>query len=1011
MGMPFDGNTLKTQSLGGSETAALYLARELAKLGHEVECWTNGTTSALIDGVRYTPNGAVTPETPLGQNFHAHATVTPHDVLIIQRHPLAFHSKWAAKLCLWQTHDLALHHSTSQVWQGLWQLDAVTCVSEWHKAQTLGIYGLKPDAVHVIPNGVDASLYSIANNLFEPAQKVLAATVDGKVPFLYQSRPERGLEFLVRPDGIMAQLADTRAHLFFCSYQNTQPQMAGYYAMLQQMAAVLPNVTDLGALTKAELAQVQQQCTALAYPSEFEEVSCITVMECMQAGLPILASDVGALAETCRDAGAKLIPLKDKRCDVEEFVRQMRKIASGDSGAWLRRMQQQQLEAAPHYTWKAAAGKLNSLLYELLAKYHYDPLAVTRYGFEHSDLQLAVHGIHACKSAHDETPERELELYDFAQSPAKYAAHYAKHQGIYYDDHEESVIGEDVTGTTRFRGVMTFMSMKQDANDGEPMRVLDYGCAHGHYLMPFAKWMPKSIFYGVDISQRAIGAALKWATRDGIKNVVLGCGMLEQVEEWGKLRQVPRLGQMDATTGEGSVEVDVLDERFDVILAGEVLEHVPDPVAVIERLRKCLKPNGWLIATTPVGRWEWTGTSAFKEAREHLWHFSKHDLEYLLKDFEHQVLYAPAGVDRTGGVLGSYVWRLEQDEAVDFINLPPIAERVNLLAPRQRLSACLIVKNGEKALRRCVESFVDWVDEVVIAIDPTTTDRTRQIVEQLQADSPLRSFVVLDGLSASADGFAAARNVTLDAASGDWILWVDADEEVQQPWNLWKFLKPSPIDAVGMPQIHYSCNPPQVLTTDHPNRLFRKASGARFYGYVHEHPEVEQGKSIPYTLLRGEVQFLHSGYVDEETRRKRFDRNMPLLKRDLLENPDRVLNRFLAVRDLAQGAMFTMERNGGQLTPELVGDLNKCVETFEAALDLKLHPRMVTDALQYYSGALAILHQGFEAEVALATAQPPYPDLTVSTTFKGRFRNREVYLKLITRVTEEATKFYDSKYL
>lgn len=1035
LGMPFNAETIKRASLGGSETAAYYKARELARRGHKVELWNNHQEDSVGDGVTFTWVGQASAEYPLGERFERHARATPHDVLIIQRHPAAFHKKFAASVCIWELHDLARHSANGSAWQNFWQANFITVVSEWHKRQVHEVWGVKKDAIRVVRNGVDPSLYSglglatevevdrEANTCQELRAKGFVYP-DDTFRLLYQSRPERGLEPLVMPGGIMDQLRDRKdIVLFYCGYDNTQPHVADYYAKLNHYARVLPNVVNLGHLTKPQLAMLQQMSSLLVYPTTFDEVSCISAMEAMHAGLPMLTCEAGALPETCKGAGVKLMRNKDEGLNIKAFADEVRSL-SRDSKR-LQIMRDKQQDAAIQFTWESAVDDLEDNIFAEFSDYA--PRRLVRHGFEHSDVQIANYGLDAVNPDNSEMHAAlsEAELYDFARTPDKYEAHYVKHQGIYYDGHEEQVIGEDVTSTTRFRATMLFMSKKQDemmisGNEPEPMRMLDYGCAHGHYLIPFAKILPKSKFFGVDISKRAIGAAIKWVQKEELGNVTLAFGGLEQVEQFA-VSTLEELGDIEEITDGNNVVMKIpvmepVDNRFDVIIAGEVLEHVPDPELLIRGLRAALKPGGWLIVTTPAGRWEWSGTAAFREAREHLWHFSRHDLEIMLKDFRHEILFAPAGHDRAGGVLGSYVWMLEEpmdSDAPDspIVSLPLIEERLATIVPRQTVTACIIVKDSERTLRKCLESFVDWIDEIVIAIDPTTKDRTRLIVEQIQGDYPLKVIRMIDGLSATKDGFDAARNVTLDAATSDWVLWLDADEELQQPWELWKFLKNSCVSGFGLPQIHYSCNPAMVLTTDFPTRLFRKSCGARFFGVVHEHPETNMGEGVEYTVVRHDAQFLHSGYVDEEVRRQRYARNYPLLLRDIAKYPNRTLNLFLTIRDLAQGVMFSLETSGGMPSEGHLVQARKVVSMFEEMLERKLHVRMIVDAIEYYSMMLRLLGQGFEAETTLKFKKEPYNDLSVSTQVRGVFRTRAVYDKLITRISEEATKHYESKHI
>ncbi len=97
----------------------------------------------------------------------------------------------------------------------------------------------------------------------------------------------------------------------------------------------------------------------------------------------------------------------------------------------------------------------------------------------------------------------------------------------------------------------------------------------------------------------------------------------------------------------------------------------------------------------------------------------------------------------------------------------PLGTQASGSAPA-RLSACLIAKNEEHHLPRALVSLRGLVDEIVV-VDTGSTDRTREVAEALGA----RVFE-----TAWNDDFAAARNVSLGQARGDWILVVDADEEI-----------------------------------------------------------------------------------------------------------------------------------------------------------------------------------------------------------------------------------------
>jgi glycosyltransferase involved in cell wall biosynthesis len=268
----------------------------------------------------------------------------------------------------------------------------------------------------------------------------------------------------------------------------------------------------------------------------------------------------------------------------------------------------------------------------------------------------------------------------------------------------------------------------------------------------------------------------------------------------------------------------------------------------------------------------------------------------------------------------------------------------------------------------------------------------------------------MTGKVALEEGFAAARNLTLDAACGDWCLWLDADEQMQTPARIHQLLRDGCCDGFALAQMHFSIDPAAVIGTDWPCRLFRKDSGGRFYGYVHEHPEVTKGKAIPHTYMRPETKFLHSGYVDEATRRARFRRNWPLLQRDIDENPDRTLNAFLMLRDIAQSIMFEVQQTDNHVLehhPELA---RSGIKLFERVVKFR-QIKMVVDCMQYYSLCCEVLQSGFDIDVSFKISHPSGRDLAAAVDLKGRVYSKDHFHQLLQLIQEESTKHYESQYL
>ncbi len=88
-------------------------------------------------------------------------------------------------------------------------------------------------------------------------------------------------------------------------------------------------------------------------------------------------------------------------------------------------------------------------------------------------------------------------------------------------------------------------------------------------------------------------------------------------------------------------------------------------------------------------------------------------------------------------------------------------------ASRARLSVVILTKNEEKRIVRCL-SQVQWADELVV-VDGGSQDRTVELCHQFGARVIQRPF---------SGSFAEERNVGLEAATGDWVLQLDADDVV-----------------------------------------------------------------------------------------------------------------------------------------------------------------------------------------------------------------------------------------
>lgn len=189
-----------------------------------------------------------------------------------------------------------------------------------------------------------------------------------------------------------------------------------------------------------------------------------------------------------------------------------------------------------------------------------------------------------------------------------------------------------------------------------------------------------------------------------------------------------------------------------------------------------------------------------------------------------------------------------------------------------KLSAIIITKNEEANLERCLRS-VSWVDEIVL-VDTQSTDRTIEIAKAFKA----RIF------SPEWKGFGPTKQYALDQAQGEWVLSIDADEEISFTLKneILQLLETNPPKAgyliprktqfLGKWILHSGWYPDFVL------RLFKKSSGRFTEALVHEHVEVDG----PTGRLHNPM--MHYSYPTLEDYTRKLDNYSTLGAQDLFES-------------------------------------------------------------------------------------------------------------------------------
>ena len=152
-------------------------------------------------------------------------------------------------------------------------------------------------------------------------------------------------------------------------------------------------------------------------------------------------------------------------------------------------------------------------------------------------------------------------------------------------------------------------------------------------------------------------------------------------------------------------------------------------------------------------------------------------------------------------------------------------ERVSMA----KISLCMIVRDEEATLARCLDSVVDIVDEIVI-VDTGSVDKTKAIAEKFT--DKIYDFQWIDD-------FASARNFAFSKGTGDYLMWMDADDvfpatEKEKFKELKENLDKNPCDMVMMLYDAGFDEEGKATFSYYRERLIRKGPLAKWEGCVHE---------------------------------------------------------------------------------------------------------------------------------------------------------------------------------
>lgn len=299
LGSPYDGNTPRHRALGGSESAVVYIARELVKLGNEVDVYNDceglDAKPGVYDGVGYRPFSAMADEKLW------------YDVAIVSRSVHACHNSLVqnAKLKVLWMHDTFCDGDElleSSVTKGL--IDEVWTLSDWHTSYiSQCVHGHRrmmevlKRKIWVTRNGVniyrDVEIAKKDRNNFifnAAVNKGMVTLLEDVWPKVKERIPQATLTIV--GGAYPLKDADLQNNQLIELMDKHQGKLDVIFTNLIPQKAVANHLANAG---------------YMIYPQSFPETFGISTVESLAYGTPVISGRFGAMEETAIEDGSYLM--------------------------------------------------------------------------------------------------------------------------------------------------------------------------------------------------------------------------------------------------------------------------------------------------------------------------------------------------------------------------------------------------------------------------------------------------------------------------------------------------------------------------------------------------------------------------------------------------------------------------------------------------------------------------------------------------------------------------------
>lgn len=815
-GLQFNGNTINEKALGGSESALIYMAKELAALNNSVTVYCRCDRPGKYDSVEYKSLSDFMKDNQ-----------SQFDVLIVSRYTEFLSIPLDTKMNILWCHDIGVENFK----EAMTVADRIFCLSDYHKGLYVDKYSITPsDYVWQTTNGYDQT---IAVTLIPFTNK--------KNNYIYASRPERGLKLLLEKIWPEIQKKNPEAILNICGYEHNlgmPDDVAQVHKDVEFLLKYSKNVVKHGNLSKPEYYKLLANCAYMVYPTDFPEISCINAIEAQYNGCLVITSDKFALTETVKT---------DTRVTSEygspEYIRDLLQLIDQYQDELYDNTVHAAKRKIESYSWKNVAVAWNNEIDKMFQDRHtqYQSHIINQLVYN-SDI-VAAWKLTGDQKYRDMLDKAEQDNLTVSLVPANYT-------------------DEDGRLNERSQKVIDLVQTIVDKDPSVKLKILDLGSNDAILTLPLVKRHSANIEQIVlyDSSQAAL---------DFVKNTF---GSRYPQFEYVK-DNVSNLTAYKFTP--------------DIVLVGELLEHIENTQEFLSLLMSLAGQNTLFYFTVPGGPWE----SIVKNNPEinHVHHFEKRDIETIFENFNPTIVRSKhGGLGRRGEPVFNWMFWFTASHTDTFeFGQVDYQEKWLKTRPYKSISCCMIVKNEEDNLSRCLKSVTDFVDELVI-VDTGSTDDTKYIARKFTDNIYDLEWAEADGLG----NFSRARNYSIDQATGDYIFWIDADEQLENWPVLFKYLVSDYYDGIMLNQRQCMTYQEHGLGTNidvmH-DRIFKRGQ-IRFTGVIHEYPSKDGEHFLENMFWQKQASILHYGLANRQLlRAKSTTRNTELIYKNIKTHPTRVL--------------------------------------------------------------------------------------------------------------------------